>query len=157
MIDKKYRLVICGGTFDHLHEGHKAFLRAAFIRGERVIIGLTSYNMIKNKPFPEKIQKYEERLTNLIKFLKEENVFENSTIVKIDDPYGPSITLENAEAIIVTEETKHRAYEINKIREKRDLKKLEIVIVPFLYGSNGKRISSSQERENENMPRKTKL
>ncbi|MEX2737816.1 MAG: phosphopantetheine adenylyltransferase, partial [Candidatus Wukongarchaeota archaeon] len=91
------------------------------------------------------------------KFLKEENFFENSTIVKIDDPYGPSITLENAEAIIVTEETKHRAYEINKIREKRDLKKLEIVIVPFLYGSNGKRISSSQERENENMPRKTKL
>ncbi|MFX0162357.1 MAG: pantetheine-phosphate adenylyltransferase [Candidatus Hodarchaeota archaeon] len=157
MVKKKYLLVICGGTFDHLHEGHKAFLRAAFTAGERVIIGLTSYKLTKNKPFPEKIQKYEERLNNLIKFLKEENVFKNATIVKIDDPYGPSITLEDVEAIIVTEDVKHRAYEINDIREKRGLKQLEIVIVPFLYDSNGKKISSSQERENEKIPRKTKL
>ena len=57
MVEKKYSLVICGGTFDRLHEGHKAFLRAAFTAGERVIIGLTSYKIIKNKPFSEKIQK----------------------------------------------------------------------------------------------------
>jgi len=156
MVDTKYRLVICGGTFDRLHEGHKAFLRATFTSGERVIIGLTSYKMIKKKPFSEKIQKYEERLNNLIKFLKEEKMFENATIVKIDDPYGPSITMEDAEAIIVTEDVKHTAYEINNIREKRGLKKLDIVIIPFLYDSKGKKISSSQERENEN-PRKTKL
>ncbi len=157
MVDKQYSLVICGGTFDRLHEGHKAFLRAAFMIGERVIIGVASYQMIKNKPFSEKIQKYEERLNNLIKFLKAENVFENATIVKIDDPYGPSITLEDVEAIIVTEDVKLRAYEINDLREKSGLKKLEIVIVPFLFNSKGKKISSSQERESENTPKKTKL
>ena len=82
--------------------------------------------------------------------MKEENVLKNATIVKIDNPYGPSITLEDVEAIIVTEDVKHTAYEINNIREKRGLKKLEIVIIPFLYDSKGKKISSSQERENEN-------
>src|SRR5258706_7508860 len=37
-----YNVIVIGGTFDHLHEGHKVFLRFAFQKSKEVLIGVTA-------------------------------------------------------------------------------------------------------------------
>ena len=38
----KYKKVATGGTFDHIHAGHRRLLEKSFEVGEEVVIGLTS-------------------------------------------------------------------------------------------------------------------
>ena len=38
-----------GGTFDHLHDGHKFLLRTALRLSNNIEIGLTSQKLLKNK------------------------------------------------------------------------------------------------------------
>ncbi|ORY66978.1 uncharacterized protein BCR38DRAFT_337925 [Pseudomassariella vexata] len=72
--------VVClGGTFDHLHPGHKLLLTAAALllsipaEGTAkpcvLIIGITGDELLKNKKYAEYVQPWEDRALNVIKFL----------------------------------------------------------------------------------------
>lgn len=136
----RYRKVAVGGTFDWLHAGHKSLLDKAFRLGDKVLIGLTSDYYAK-----EKTASYSARKKNLERYLKGKNY----EIVKLDDPYGPAISDAEIDAIVVSEETRPRALEINDIRRKGGLVPLGIVTMPMLMAANGKRISSSRIRKGE--------
>jgi pantetheine-phosphate adenylyltransferase len=56
---------------------------------------------------------------------------------------------EQLEAIVVSQETKPRAEEINKIRAQRGLKTLEIVEIPLVLAEDGTPISSMRVRYGE--------
>ncbi len=58
-----------GGTFDHLHEGHKLLLKTALSISEKVEIGLTSQELLKNKQFFSKLEDYKTRKANLELFI----------------------------------------------------------------------------------------
>jgi len=46
----KYGVTCLGGTFDHLHLGHKLLLtNALFYTRETIIIGITSSSLLSNK------------------------------------------------------------------------------------------------------------
>ena len=45
----KYKLVVCGGTFDHFHRGHREFLRHILSVSSKVLIGLTTDKYLKEK------------------------------------------------------------------------------------------------------------
>ncbi len=136
----KFKKVAVGGTFDLLHRGHRALIERAFELGEYVIVGLTSNEMLQKKAEP-----FSRRKRTLQNFLK----FKNYEIVKLNDAYGPAISDSEIDAIVVSEETKVRAVEINEIRKKRGLPPLEVVVIPFVLAEDGKPISTTRIRDGE--------
>jgi pantetheine-phosphate adenylyltransferase len=136
----KFKKVVVGGSFDHLHRGHKVLLEKAFELGDKVVVGLSSDKMVRKKIAPYSVRK--KKLEEYLSGLKYE-------IVKLTDPYGIAINDPEVEAIVVSEETLPRAVEINKIRKRKGLQELEIVRVPMVIAEDGKPISSTRIRRGE--------
>lgn len=148
---KKYKLVVCGGTFDHFHKGHRKFLRFALSFGQKIIIGVTSDFFIrKSKLQKEGIESYKKRMTGVYNFLKEEKVLDKIEITSIDDIFGPTLSKNlKIGAIVVSEKAVQNAKVINQEREKANLPPLKILVYPMVLGEDGKEISSSRIRNGE--------
>lgn len=145
----KYRVVAVGGTFDILHNGHKALLGKAFQVGKSVLIGLSTNRLIemmrkKHAPAP-----YRDRYRALRKFLEEEGVADRTKIVPLNDPYGMAAIAPSIEALVVSEETRARGIEVNQIRRSNGLRLLDLVEVDLILAENGKPISTSRIRAGE--------
>lgn len=144
----KYKVVVCGGTFDYFHKGHETFLDYAFDLGEKVIIGLTSDVYIDSSKF--KIQNYETRQKVVAEFVKKKGAINKVKLVKIDDVFGPTLDRSlKIDAIVVSEDTKKGAKIINNKRKEVGLKELKTLIVPFVKTEDGDIISSSRIRNGE--------
>ncbi len=150
--ERKYAYVCLGGTFDTIHYGHIALLMSAFKNGKRVIIGVTSDELAKKMRKSHEIKPYSERVNNLRKVLEKYGWNDSATIVKLDDPYGPSITDATLEAIAVSPFTAFRVVEINTIRAERLMKPLEMIECPLILAEDGKPISSSRVIRDEITP-----
>lgn len=143
---RKFSRVVLGGTFDHLHKGHKTLIAKALEIGDHVLLGLTTDKMAKKK---HQVEIFDERKRALEDFLKKIYGLNRAQIVPIDDPYGSTLTMEDIEAIVVSKETAPRAEEINALRLKRGLKALEIVIVDTVLAEDMKPIYSTRIRMGE--------
>ncbi|KAI1078978.1 hypothetical protein F5B20DRAFT_188048 [Whalleya microplaca] len=165
-----YSTVCLGGTFDHLHPGHKLLLTAAVLllkvpeKGTsnpcRFIIGITGDELLKRKKYAEYVQPWDERAMNVIKFLSSilqlskygwkgtqgprivkkdgdfvahfrEDTIEVQCVV-IQDAYGPTITSENMDALVVSGETRAGGNAVNDRRKELGWKVLEIFEVDVL-------------------------
>jgi len=141
----KFNHIVCGGTFDHFHVGHKKLLKACFAAGKKITIGITDMAMTRPKQYNYSIESYSIRKKNILSFALENNVI--VSIVKLKDIYGSTRTDSTIDAIYVTEETLSGAEKINKERIKIDMKPLSIVVVPFAYDDAGDKISSERIRQ----------
>ncbi|KAI1349168.1 cytidylyltransferase [Xylaria sp. FL0043] len=160
--------VVClGGTFDHLHAGHKLLLTAAALllkvpdnqaaAPARFIIGVTGDELLKRKKYAEFVQPWDLRVTNVIEFLasilqfsKEGWVdppitktddkvvarFRDGAIeihcVLLQDPFGPTITEEAMDVLVVSGETRSGGDAVNMRRKERGWHELEIFEVDVL-------------------------
>ena len=150
MKNKPFNLVAVGGTFDRLHKGHKALLRVALSIGRKVVVGVTSDEMVSKSKADQEVNSFEVRVKRLKTWIEEEKSEDvHYDITRIDDVYGTSISEEELEAIVVSEETLYRALEINRIRVEKGLRPLVIVVVPMVLAYDGKPISSSRIRRGE--------
>ncbi len=145
---KKFSKVCLGGTFDHLHVGHKSLLEKAFEVSEKIIIGLTTDKKANELRTKERLNSYEDRYILLNDFLSK-NFKEEYAIVELNDNWGPGIFDEDLEAIVVSEETKSAAFKLNKKRMDKNLNELEIIVIPLILGLDGKKISSTRIRNGE--------
>lgn len=135
---------IVGGTFDHLHKGHRALIDRALETGE-VTIGLTSDRMAEERK-GRKVEGYEEREVVLRSLAKEKG--REIEIRKIEDSHG--FSLENGfKNIVVSEETRATALQINEEREKDGKEPLNIIEVGLIPAEDGKPISSTRIYNNE--------
>jgi len=137
-----YKIVACGGTFDRLHRGHKAFLEFAFSKGQTVLIGLTSDKFVARNKKKKNILPYIKRQKYLKEFLQNKGFLKRAKIIPIDDPFGPAIRDESINALIVTEDTLSGAEEINRIRSKSGLFPVHVISIPVIKIADVK-ISSS--------------
>jgi len=137
--------VILGGTFETLHEGHRRLLRLALSSGGRIYIGLTSDRFVaKHKKY--RCLPFSSRLRKLKKFLGKE--LGRVEIFKLEDAYGPAVD-GDFDAIVVSEETKKKAEEINRIRKSKGLKPLEIITLPILNAEDFKKLSCERIKAGE--------
>jgi pantetheine-phosphate adenylyltransferase len=81
--------VCLGGTFSPLHKGHMKLLREAFLRGDLIMVGLTSDRMAKRER-ERHIESYTARKTALERVLVKlsREYGKEFTVRKIEDPVG---------------------------------------------------------------------
>lgn len=144
-----HRLAVIGGTFDHLHLGHKHFITKSLELAQQLIIGLTQTNLLGAKRYSQTIENYSKRLANLQAFIAHEHLSGRVRIVPIDDIYGPTLTDKEIGAIFVTKGTEGGAHKINLARQASNLSPLQIVVLPYLSGDDSQVISSSRIRAGE--------
>ena len=144
MSNESFNLVLLGGTFSPLHKGHKHLILFAHKISKKVLIGITAdpFANVLSKSHP--IFSFEKRLKDLYEFLRNEGLLNRTIIVPILDPYGPSILRDDADAIVVSNERISIAEEINKIRERKGLKRLSIIIIGLILAEDGKPIKSTR-------------
>jgi pantetheine-phosphate adenylyltransferase len=143
----EYEKVILGGTFDRFHAGHEIFLDKAFNSAKKVLIGITTPDMLKKIILQDSIWPYERRMKDVEEFAKKYG--KEFEIFPIEDVFGPSTKMEDLDAIVATEDTKHTCERINSIRKRNGLKSLGIIMVPFAYAEDCRSISSSRIRGGE--------
>lgn len=106
--EKCFNCVALGGTFDHLHSGHKLMLSlAVLISRDRILCGVTASEMLTNKNHPEKLESLDSRMLTVQEFFTEfkEGSAGKVEIVTLRDPYGPTIELDDLDALVVSPET----------------------------------------------------
>ncbi|MFX1419641.1 MAG: pantetheine-phosphate adenylyltransferase [Promethearchaeota archaeon] len=138
-----------GGTFDHLHEGHKLLLKTALSVSEFVEIGLTSQELLKNKQYSSKLEDYKTRKRNLKSFISTIADLKRVNIVEIKnwadmDKYAQD---SEYEGLVVSQETYENALKLNKNREKIGLKPLVLIVIPLIKDKDNNKISSTSIRK----------
>lgn len=139
-----------GGTFDHLHAGHRALLEAAFEHADTVKIGLTTDRFARSerKPFPDRVQSYVTRRRHLREFLRTRFPRRRWSILPLDDAWGGSV-LPGVDTLILSEETRKAGPAINAERRRRGLPPLRVRVVAQLPAEDGRPISSRRIRAGE--------
>jgi len=138
-----------GGTFDHLHEGHKYLLKIALSISEFVEIGLTSQDLLKNKQYFSKLENYQARKNNLNDYINSFADLNRVNIVEISnwsemDKYAQD---PEYDGLIVSQETYDNALKLNENRVKKGLEPLVLIVIPLLKDEKNNKISSTSIRE----------
>lgn len=136
------RVSAVAGTFNILHAGHIALLERAFQCGDRVLIGITSDAMAASGrdgyvPLPVRLAALEDAVSGM----------GEHSIMVIDDIYGPA-EMDEADVLVVSEETLGNAELVRARRAERGIKPLEISVVPLVM-RNGRKISASDIMKGE--------
>ncbi len=139
-----FKKIALGGTFEIIHKGHVRLLNEAYSISKLVVIGLSSDALTRRLGKAHPVRRFNERLIQLKSFLNKRGWLSRTEIVELNDPYGPTISDPEIEAIIVSEETLDRAFEINEIRNDKGLRSLAICVVKLVLAENGKPISTTR-------------
>ncbi|KAF9306311.1 hypothetical protein BGZ74_006665 [Mortierella antarctica] len=126
----QYSDVALGGTFDHLHAGHKILLSmTAWVTSHRIVCGVSDEELLKTKKFKDFLEPLDKRVKAVEKFLR---VFKRSLVceaVPLHDIYGPTITDKQLQALMVSKETIKGGAAVNQERLNRHLPPLKIEVI----------------------------
>lgn len=161
----QYPVVCLGGTFDHLHPGHKLLLSAGALllqvpqdpdSPSRFVIGVTGDEMLRNKKFAEYVQPWDARARGVLEYLHSfvdhpthpepaltssregqlVGAFRGGRVVVecvvFQDLYGPTITIEEIDALVVSGETRGGGRAVNDKRREQGWRELEVYEVDVL-------------------------
>ncbi|KNE55835.1 hypothetical protein AMAG_01703 [Allomyces macrogynus ATCC 38327] len=145
--------VAVGGTFDHLHPGHKALLTATVLHAEHdLVVGLVDDALLVNKKHASVLEPYEMRHAQLVSFLQLLAPNLAVEVVPLRDAFGPAATYANLDALVATVETRDNSEKVNSIRAGNGLDPIDIVLIPVLSGTSDQemdmanKLSSTQIR-----------
>jgi len=143
--------IILGGTFSPFHIGHEALISEALEEGDVIFIGLTSDRMARSNR-TRSILPFEERKKRLKTFC-DEKVAELGRkcgrnpeyhVRELDDFYALTPESEDADAIVVSFETRKMVARINEVRALRSLKPYRAIIVPYILAQDGRSVKASR-------------
>jgi pantetheine-phosphate adenylyltransferase len=134
-----------GGTFDPIHDGHRALFRRAFGLGD-VTVGLTSDDLAREtrhverhvRPFAERRETLRAELAALAdEYGREFEIrrLEEPTGIAVDGPF---------DHLIVSPETKPGGDRVNEQRRAAGRDALDIHVVPHVRAADGGIISSTR-------------
>lgn len=145
---KQFGTVALGGTFDIIHKGHLALLSKAFSISSHVIIGLTGDELVK-KMRKNVLNNYSKRLELLQSTIQEHFPNSSYTISKLENDFGPAAIEGKVDVLVVSEETSNKGEILNNLRQKKNLPKVEVVIVSLVLAEDGGRISTTRIKNSE--------
>jgi pantetheine-phosphate adenylyltransferase len=137
--------VALGGTFDPLHDGHRALFERAFELGD-VTVGLTSDELApRTRHEDRKVRSFANRKADLeaeLSSFAEEHDREFD-IRELSEPTGIA-SEEQFDVLVVSPETETGGKRINEIRRERGHSELEIEVVDHVYAEDDDIISSTR-------------
>lgn len=137
--------VVVGGTFNAMHNGHRALLDRAFREGDQVFIAVTSDRYVaghKATALP-----FEERERGVRKYV--EGKGKPFVILPLHDTLGNATTSIEFQSIVVSPESLANAERINDIRKEKGLPPLAIIKIPYVLAKDFLPISSSRIEKGE--------
>ena len=112
----KFTAVAVGGTFDHLHSGHKILLSvASLLCKNRLLIGVSEAHLLQSKQYMSQIQHFSKRKERILNFVQRFRNTLQVDVFPLVDVYGPTITMPEIECIVVSKETRKGAEESKKL------------------------------------------
>ena len=147
---RMFDYVVVGGTFDHLHSGHKILLTAsALFCSNTLKIGITSDSMASRKLYAELLEPFEARSDAVHKFVHKIRPSLKYEIHAIHDPLGGAHLSPHAKALVVTSETCVGGKKLNEIRESNGLTPLTLICTTLIkdQGLMREKISSTAIRK----------
>ncbi|OBZ69225.1 Phosphopantetheine adenylyltransferase [Grifola frondosa] len=148
-----YPVVALGGTFDHLHAGHKILLSmGAWIARDKLIVGITDDALLVNKAHREVLEPLPVRTARVRAFLElfRPGVFYD--LVPISDVYGPTGWDPNVQALVVSRETLPGASSIDKRRREQALPPLRTFVIDVISATE-----ASVDAEDAELLKSTKM
>ncbi|KAG8862021.1 hypothetical protein FRB96_002464 [Tulasnella sp. 330] len=131
-----YPVVALGGTFDHLHPGHKILLSmSAWIASSKVVIGVTDDKLLVNKSNHEVLEPLSYRMEQVRRFMTSFKPSLEYEIVPIEDVYGPTGWDPDIQALVVSKETQTGADSISDRRMEKSLSPLEVFVIEVISPS----------------------
>ena len=144
MVKRPYYVVGLGGTFDHFHAGHAHFLKFASQLGAELRIGVTAPHLISQKNYPQTLEDWWTRATAVKHFCGQHHY--EYKVMRLDDPFGPTLEKSPIQALVVTEETADGGEKINELRVKLGMRPLPIHICPMLADESGQILHADRIR-----------
>ena len=137
--------VALGGTFDPIHDGHRALFERAFGLGD-VTVGLTSDKLAPQTRAEDRpVRSYELRQRELTAELERfAGEFDCTfSVRRLDSPTGIA-TEPEFDVLVVSPETKTGGKRINELRREQDRDPLRLVVVDHVYAEDGELLSSTR-------------
>lgn len=137
--------VVLGGTFDPVHDGHRALFERAFELGD-LTVGLTSDDLApKTRSVDRFVRPFEQRKRDVERELERlaDEYDREFEVRRLDEPTGIA-TEPGFDVLIVSPETVDGGKLVNEVREENGLEPLELEVVDHLYAEDGDIISSTR-------------
>ncbi|ORY84275.1 hypothetical protein BCR37DRAFT_378269 [Protomyces lactucae-debilis] len=135
---QSFECVAVGGTFDHLHDGHKILLSmTAWLATVKVICGVTDDALLQKKKHKELLESIDARRKSVERFYYK---FKRGLIYDlpaINDVYGPTGHVDAIDALVASKETEAGGKMIEEERARKALRRLEIFYIEVI-GADGK-------------------
>jgi len=143
---------VLGGTFDHIHGGHKVLITIAAMSVRKTLaVGITGEVLLQKKKHKEFLETFEQRRRSVLEFLgwivKYTLKYDLDILTEeLVDIYGPSIHPQ-MQVLIVSEETAQGGEAVNKKRIELGHEPCQLVILRLLDSGISGKMSSTLSRD----------
>ncbi|KAG2734744.1 hypothetical protein G9P44_002750 [Scheffersomyces stipitis] len=132
---QQFNVAAVGGTFDHIHDGHKILLSVAlFLAGKKLIVGVTGAAMLVKKKFAEVLESYSVRQQSVVSFLTLVSIDDSVSyeIYEINDICGPTGFVRDIDALVVSYESIKGGEFVNNYRKERGFSTLDVSVIKVI-------------------------
>uniref|UniRef100_A0A2P2I061 Bifunctional coenzyme A synthase n=1 Tax=Hirondellea gigas TaxID=1518452 RepID=A0A2P2I061_9CRUS len=149
---KIYKNIVAGGTFDHIHIGHKILITEGLLRcTNKFTIGVADGPLLAKKTLTELIEPVGVRIKKLRSLLVDIDPSVEYCLEPIYEPLGPSGSDPDMEMIIVSQESLKGGNYVNSARVERKLNALDVVVIELVEDihrsdTEEEKVSSSSTR-----------